>query len=66
MTPVKITRKKYACQRCGHEKTQETNHHGQTVSWGRYNVCPKCPPWAKYPEHGIVPGTVWICQEENA
>tara|TARA_Y100001963_G_scaffold141737_1_gene210327 strand:- start:15 stop:215 length:201 start_codon:yes stop_codon:yes gene_type:complete len=66
MNPAKATWKNYACKRCGYEKRQQTNHYGKTYSWGRVNVCPKCPPWAKYPEHGVVAGTVWICKEPSA
>jgi hypothetical protein len=31
-TTGKITTKRYACQECGHETTQSTNHFGQTYS----------------------------------
>lgn len=55
--------KPYACKRCGHVKEQMTNHYGDTYSWGRYNCCPACPPWAKFPEFGGA--TVWVCQAEN-
>ena len=57
-----ITDKKYQCRRCGHETQQATNHYGPTYSWGRYNTCPACPPWAKYPEFGGA--TVWNCCEQ--
>lgn len=58
---AKITKKRYACQRCGHEVTQKTNHYGETYGLGHFNTCPKCPPWAKYPEHGGA--QVWVCVE---
>lgn len=54
-----ITTKRYRCRRCGHETEQNTNHYGSTLSWGRVNTCPECPPWAKYPEFGGQ--TVWDC-----
>ena len=57
-----ITRKKYRCKRCGHVVEQSTNHYGQTYSFGHYNCCPACPPWAKYPEYGGL--TVWECCEK--
>ena len=57
------TTKKYKCKRCGHIKEQKTNHYGNTWSWERYNVCPKCPPFAKYPEYGGQ--TIWICMEKE-
>lgn len=47
----------YACARCGHETIQTTNHLGNTYSAGHFNTCPKCPPYAKYPEYGG--STVW-------
>lgn len=56
------TMKKYACRRCGHVTEQRTNHYGPTWSSGRYNTCPKCPPWAKYAEFGG--STVWDCLEQ--
>lgn len=56
---AKITSKRYSCSRCSHVVRQETNHYGETYSLGRVNTCPKCPPWAKYPEFGG--GTVWKC-----
>ena len=59
---MKATDKKYKCKRCGHITTQNTNHYGETYSWGRCNVCPSCPPYAKYPEFGG--GTVWLCMEK--
>jgi len=57
--PAKITSKEYECERCGHKTTQSTNHYGPIWSHGRYNTCPSCPPWAKYPEFGG--STVWKC-----
>lgn len=47
----------YKCRACGFEQEQETNHTGNTYSWGRYSTCPKCPPFRKYPEYGG--STVW-------
>lgn len=58
------TQKKYACERCGFKCEQETNHFGPTWSWGRFNTCPNCPPWAKYSEFGG--STVWKCLETEA
>lgn len=63
-TPSPITAKKYKCQRCAHVVTQSTNHYGETYSWGRFNTCPNCPPWAKYAEFGG--STVWECLEQPA
>lgn len=60
---MKSSNKKYACERCGHETVQNTNHYGKTWSWGRFNTCPNCPPWAKYPEFGG--STKWICLEKE-
>ncbi len=57
-----ITAKRYKCSECGCEVMQDTNHYGQTYSWGRVNVCPQCPPYKKYPEYGGI--TIWICQEQ--
>ena len=59
MTAHEHTRKRYRCRRCGHVTEQVTNHYGPTWSIGRYNVCPQCPPWAKYPEFGSK--TDWDC-----
>ena len=56
------TYKKYRCTRCGHETEHKTNHWGPTWSVGRYDTCPECPPWAKYPEFGGQ--TVWECMEK--
>jgi len=61
--PAKVSLKRYACKRCKHEAKQETNHYGETYSWGRYNTCPNCPPWAKYAEFGG--STVWECLEKE-
>lgn len=58
---MKATYKRYRCDRCGHVSQQQTNHYGKTWSWGRVNVCPKCPPYAKYPQFGGQ--TVWTCIE---
>lgn len=52
------SRKIYKCSRCGCQTIQSTNHSESTHSWGRVNVCPDCPPWAKYPEFGG--GTTWV------
>lgn len=51
--------KRYRCTRCGQEKMQHTNHYGPTWSVGASNVCPNCPPWAKYAIYGGQ--TVWEC-----
>lgn len=56
---MKATEKTYQCKRCGCLSTQKTNHYGDTWSWGRVNVCPACPPWAKYPEFDSQ--TIWRC-----
>lgn len=53
----KVKPRVYKCQRCGCETVQSTNHKGNTWSVGRVNVCPKCPPWAKYAEFGG--RTIW-------
>lgn len=53
--------KQYRCKRCKCVSTQTTNHYGSTWSWGRTNVCPACPPHAKYPEFGGQ--TLWECLE---
>ena len=59
--PVNVTNKqtpkRYACTRCGHETVQTTNHQGNTWSLDHFNCCPKCPPYAKYPEFGGQ--TIW-------
>ena len=54
--------KRYRCDRCGYVVEQTTNHYGPTWSWGHVNVCPKCPPWAKYPEFGGQ--TTWTCLDQ--
>ncbi len=59
-----ITTKRYRCTRCGHLATQQTNHFGPTWSWNRRNVCPTCPPYAKYPEFGGM--TNWECIDKEA
>ncbi len=61
---AKISEKKYHCIRCGYIKKQITNHYGQTYSMGTHNACPKCPPWAKYPEFGG--STIWECVENES
>lgn len=61
--PTLSTPKLYRCKRCGHETTQDTNHTGEAWSWGHFNTCAKCPPWAKYPEFGGQ--TVWECIEKQ-
>jgi hypothetical protein len=58
----KITEKRYKCKRCGYISLQETNHYGETYSFGHFNCCPKCPPWAKFQEFGGT--TVWECLEK--
>lgn len=58
-----ITHKRYKCKRCGYVGTQATNHYGETYSWGHYNACPNCPPYAKYPEFGGL--TIWQCLETS-
>jgi DNA replicative helicase MCM subunit Mcm2 (Cdc46/Mcm family) len=54
---IKATKRVYKCKRCGHVSVQTTNHRGDTWSWEHVNTCPKCPPFAKYPEFGG--RTVW-------
>lgn len=51
--------KRYSCDHCGHITEQVTNHFGSTWSWGRFNTCPNCPPFAKYAEFGG--RTTWTC-----
>lgn len=58
-----LTSKRYKCDRCGHIQEQSTNHYGPTWSIGRSNVCPKCPPWAKYGEFGGQ--TTWTCIDQE-
>lgn len=60
-TAARQTHKAYKCARCGHVQTIQTNHYLQCYSHGHCNTCPKCPPFAKYPEFGG--GTVWNCLE---
>lgn len=55
-TTGKVTSKLYACSQCGHQERHDTNHYGETYSWGRVSVCPKCPPFRR--------PTTWICQEK--
>lgn len=61
--PARIVAKDYKCRRCGHVMKIETNHYGPCWSFDRVNVCPKCPPWAKYMEFGGQ--TIWDCQEKE-
>jgi len=58
-----ISLKPYRCRRCGHVTHQNTNHWASTWSFGKSNVCPECPPWAKYPEYGS--HTIWDCLESE-
>ena len=63
---MKVTNKLYICSECGEPKIQDTNHFGKCYSLGRFNTCPICPPFKKYPEYAGL--TTWICQqmdEEN-
>jgi hypothetical protein len=55
------TYKKYKCIECGFVKEQKTNHYMNTWSFGRYNCCPQCPPYKKFPEYGGK--TNWKCIE---
>ena len=57
-----IASKRYRCSKCGYISIQSTNHFQPTWSWGHVNVCPQCPPYAKYPEFGG--STVWICLDK--
>jgi len=57
--PLKFEFKLYKCSECGHEQEIQTNHFGECYSFGRYNVCPKCPPYKKYAEFGGA--TIWLC-----
>lgn len=59
---TKQTFKNYECTECGHQTQQQTNHWGNAWSWGKYNTCPKCPPYKKYPEYGGA--TVWKCLDQ--
>lgn len=58
-----VAPKAYRCKRCGHIGEQTTNHFQDTWSSGRFNVCPACPPWAKYAEFGGQ--TVWECIDKE-
>jgi len=58
-----ISEKSYRCTRCGCVSRQSTNHYGPTWSFGRYNTCPACPPWAKYMEFGGQ--TRWECLDKD-
>lgn len=60
----KITFKKYQCSRCRFIKEIDTNHYGSCYSWGHFNTCPKCPPWAKYSEFGG--STTWLYLEKRS
>ena len=60
---MKHTIKKYQCKRCGYIKKIKTNHFEECYSCGHYNTCPKCPPFAKYPEYGGY--TIWKCMEKQ-
>lgn len=60
-TTGKISAKRYRCKRCGHVKQISTNHYGECYSAGHFNVCPACPPHAKYPEY--CGSTTWECLE---
>lgn len=57
------TNKKYKCSKCGHITTQCTNHYRLTTSHDKFNTCPQCPPYRKYPEYGGQ--TIWICMESK-
>lgn len=59
----KITFKTYYCSECKYEKQIDTNHFGECYSWGRYNTCPKCPPYKKYPEFGG--GSIWKLKKND-
>lgn len=61
MDILPIAPREYACSRCGTVTTLTTNHNGESYSVGRYNCCPNCPPYAKYPEFGSL--TRWLCVE---
>jgi NAD-dependent SIR2 family protein deacetylase len=64
LLPVQQTAKTYKCTKCGYQQKITTNHYGNCWSFGRVNTCPKCPPYAKYPEFGGQ--TVWECVSANA
>jgi hypothetical protein len=55
--------KYYKCTQCGHVQKIKTNHFDICWSFGHWNCCPNCPPWAKYPEFGGK--TIWECQEKS-
>ena len=59
---AKITFKRYQCDKCGHIKKIDTNHFGPCWSLDRFNTCPECPPYAKYPEFGGL--TLWNCLDK--
>ncbi len=61
---AKMEAKRYRCTQCGHEQMQTTNHYGPTWSSGHFGVCPKCPPYKKYPEFGGA--TIWECIEPQS
>lgn len=70
---MRIKNKLYKCNQCGFEKMIETNHYGECYSLGNYNVCPKCPPYKKYPfiiEGGVTKVlngmTTWECLEKES
>ena len=58
----RVKHRLYKCARCGYHRKSETNHKGQTYSWGHYSACPKCPPWAKYPEYGGLTTWLYVCE----
>lgn len=57
---MKHTNNVYKCSQCDCETIQKTNHNGSTYSAGRFNCCPQCPPYKKYP--GFGGSTVWLYQ----
>ena len=61
--PAPHSEKQYRCTRCGHVKKIKTNHFGSCWSYGHFNCCPVCPPWAKYPEFGG--STTWECLDKE-
>lgn len=53
-----MSRKPYCCAECGYKREIETNHYGETYSYGNYNVCPVCPPYKRpnaWKFDGVVP-----------
>ena len=58
-----IKRRIYECSQCGYRVEQKTNHRGKTYSVGAVNVCPKCPPYKKYPEYGGM--TEWLYVKDS-